>query len=368
MVPVSHEIQFPTSEKLREYLSSAEFGMELVSKLKEQYEVGLVVKSPTTTTNTTERQSDEDVGTETLILSYTLNNAGGAKDAVDFLLVPLIANGLEASTIKGANPRPKLDSFEDNLTFFDSKILQPAEQSVLTEEPSQPGLPGTSIESRSFFGKFRKPSSIGSFGSFLERRKNGSSSPNSLFKHASSNASKASLVSMESRDSGYRNPWNDSGIDLEHDSMLNGHGSAHGHGWGSFGASSSRPNTSSNSLSGAFETKFPFGTSGNASSTSLSMPLIPGLGMVNGNGVHTPGHIPGDVTPKNDSSRSVDGDTSEAKKSPADSAVAQIQSVASAQPEAETAVPPENMTTTVSASALQQNTQGYPKTQEQSKQ
>lgn len=312
MVPVSHEIEFPSSDKLRAYLTSTEFTGDLVKKVGEQYEVDLTASTPTV-----ERQGDVDVSMEKLTLSYTLNNAGGAKDAVDFLLVPLIANGLEASTIKGANPRPKLDSFEDNLTFFDSKILQPAEQSVLSEEPSQAGLSGPGMESRSFFGKFRKPSSIGSFGSFLERRKNGSSSPGSLFKHASSNASKASLISMESRDSGYRNPWNDSGIDLEHDNTLNGHVSAHGHGWGSFGASSSRPNTSSNSLSGAFETKFPFGTSGNTSTTSLSMPLIPGLGMVNGNGVHTPGHIPGDVTPKNDSSRSVDGDrATDAKEQP----------------------------------------------------
>ncbi|KAI7005583.1 hypothetical protein KC362_g18481 [Hortaea werneckii] len=145
---------------------------------------------------------------------------------------------------------------------------------------------------------------MSSFSSFIDRRraKNGSNSPgSSLFMQASNNASKASLVSMESRDSGYRNPWNDSGIDLEGDNNMygqNGH-SHSGNGWGSFGGSASRPNTSSNSLSGAFgETKFPFGVNGNASTTSLTTtPMIPGLGMVNG--TTAPG-APGDATPRYD--------------------------------------------------------------------
>lgn len=255
------------------------------------------------------------------MLSYTRNNAGGLKDAIDFLLLPFISRGLEATEVKGAIPRPKSDSFEDNMPFFESKLLQRAEAPLTTESPTRSTF-AEDGQQRSFFDKLRKPGSMSSFSSFLDRRRNGSNSPGSLFKHASSNASKASLVSMESRDSGYRNPWNDSGIDLEHDaapgapglaapSTGHAHTASHslsGNTWGSLGApaptshSTSRPNTSSNSLSGAFETKFPFGANGNASTSSLSTPLIPGLGMVNGHGQHTTSvsSLAGDVTPKYD--------------------------------------------------------------------
>lgn len=268
---------------------------------------------------------DKEIVVEKLLLSYTRNNAGGLKDAIDFLLLPFISRGLEATEIKGAIPRPKSDSFEDNMPFFESKLLQRAEAPLSTESPTRATF-AEDGQQRSFFDKLRKPGSMSSFSSFLDRRRNGSNSPGSLFKHASSNASKASLVSMESRDSGYRNPWNDSGIDLEHDAAVpgapglaatsTGHAHSASHGmpattWGSLGApaptsngvaSTSRPNTSSNSLSGAFETKFPFGTNGNASTSSLSTPLIPGLGMVNGHGQHTTSvsSLAGDITPRYD--------------------------------------------------------------------
>lgn len=307
MVPETHEIEFLTSEELRKFLTSEEFYNDTVQKLRDQYVVEVDVKEPRQ-----EKQSGQDITIEKMVLSYTRNNAGGLKDAIDFLLLPLISRGLDSTTVKGAIPRPKSDSFEDNMPYFDSRLLQRAEPAVSTESPTRGSFPADDPSSRSIFDKLRKPGSMSSFSSFIERRrKNGSNSPGSLFMHASSNASKASLVSMESRDSGYRNPWNDSGIDLEHD-QPNGNGNGNGsvshnrtaNGWGSFGASSatSRPNTSSNSLSGAFETKFPFGSNGNASTSSLNTPMIPGLGMVNGNGGG------GDVTPKYDASaRSADG-------------------------------------------------------------
>lgn len=324
MVPESHEIEFPTTDELSAFLASDEFRNDTAQKLRDQHIVEVAVGAPHR-----EIQGEKEVTVEKLVLSYTRNNAGGLKDAIDFLLLPFISRGLEVDNVKGAIPRPKSDSFEDNMPFFESKLLQRAEPPMNTESPTRStfGEDGH----RSFFEKLRKPGSMSSFSSFLDRRRNnGSNSPGSLFKHASSNASKASLVSMESRDSGYRNPWNDSGIDLEHDQQngtgnglsANGthaHTTSHGQGWGSFGGSAvvSRPNTSSNSLSGAFESKFPFGTNGNASTTSLSTPLIPGLGMVNGNGVHTPGLNGGDVTPKFDSSRSINGDVDAASSTTA---------------------------------------------------
>lgn len=307
MVPETHEIEFPTTEELSKFLASVEFRQDTMQKLRDQYEVEVAVGEPKQ-----DLQGDREVIVEKLVLSYTRNNAGGLKDAIDFLLLPFISRGLEANDVKGAIPRPKSDSFEDNMPYFESKLLQRAEPPLNSESPTRASF--AEDNHRSFFDKLRKPGSMSSFSSFLDRRRNGSNSPGSLFKHASSNASKASLVSMESRDSGYRNPWNDSGIDLEHDQQngtgLNGHAhtASHGNGWGSFGGSAaSRPISSSNSLSGAFETKFPFGANGNASTSSLSQPLIPGLGMVNGNGQHTTTVNGGDVTPKH-SAQGMDND------------------------------------------------------------
>lgn len=294
MVPESHEIEFPSTEELRTFLASDEFRDDTARKLKEQYVVEAIVNEPYR-----EKQEDKEVMMERLKLNYTRNNAGGLKDAIDFLLMPLIARGLDQNVVKGAIPRPKSDSFEDNMPFFESKLLQRAEPPVTTESPTRANFGGDDSATRSIFDKLRKPGSMSSFTSFMERRrKTGSNSP-SLFMHASSNASKASLVSMESRDSGYRNPWNDSGIDLDHDQQ-NGH--THANSWGSF-APTSRPNTSSNSLSGAFETsKFPFGANGNnASTSSLTTPMIPGLGMMQSNGHGSgaaSGSVKGDVTPK----------------------------------------------------------------------
>ncbi|EME47757.1 hypothetical protein DOTSEDRAFT_69640 [Dothistroma septosporum NZE10] len=292
MVPESHEIEFPSTDELRSFVKSDEFVHDTTRKLKDQYVVEVTAGEPRT-----EKQDDKLVTMERLNLNYTRNNAGGLKDAIDFLLMPFIARGLDAAAVKGAIPRPKSDSFEDNMPYFESKLLQRAEAPLSAESPTRTTFNGDDSSSRSIFDKLRKPGSMSSFTSFMERRrKNGSNSPASLFMHASSNASKASLASMESRDSGYRNPWNDSGIDLDHDQQ-NGHN--HANSWGSFGGSS-RPHTSSNSLSGAFETKFPFGANGNASTSSLTTP-IPGLGMVqNGSATGGAGSTNGDVTPKYD--------------------------------------------------------------------
>lgn len=316
MVPETHEIEFPTSDELRHFLMSDEFRNDCVQKLRDQYVVEVTVNEPRL-----ERLGDKEVMVERLVMSYTRNNAGGLKDAIDFLLLPLMGRGLEGNNVNGAIPRPKSDSFEDNMLYFESKLLQRAEPPVSTESPTRASF----VEeggSRSIFDKLRKPGSMSSFSSFIDRRrKNDSNSPGSLFMHASNNASKASLASMESRDSGYRNPWNDSGIELDHDSLAAAGSNGHGNGWGSFGASSSRPNTSSNSLSGAtFETKFPFGANGNASTSSLNTtPMIPGLGMVNGAGgmagsssgntaAGASSATPGDMTPKYDAqARQADG-------------------------------------------------------------
>jgi len=235
MVPESHEILFQSSEELREFFESPEFCNDVRRKLKEQYEVDVLVD-----TNMEHPASSEENVTspeDRLVLGYTRNNAGGLKDAIDFLISRLVAHGLDATTVKGAIPRPKSDSFEESLPFFDSKLLQHAPAPIVTDSPTRPNFADDASDRGSIFERLRKPGSISSFSSFIGR-KNQSGSPGSFFKHASSNASKASLVSMESRDSGYRNPWNDSGVNLPEEDIL----------------------TSNSGWPARFETKFPFGT------------------------------------------------------------------------------------------------------------
>ena len=229
MVPESHEIAFEHCDDLRNFFNSPEFDMELRQKLKDQYEVdahvnGIPSTFPKSASASVERLVSPTEGR--LALTYTRNNAGGLKDAIDFLISRLVAHGLDATTVKGAIARPKSDSFEESLPFFDSKLLQSAPSLHSTDSPTRSTFgDGDSVslsDRASFFDRLRKPGSVSSFSSFIGR-KNQNNSPGSFFKHASSNASKASLISMESRESGYRNPWNDSGVNLpEEDSSVGG--------------------------------------------------------------------------------------------------------------------------------------------------
>lgn len=219
MVPEKHEIAFQSSEELSNFFASPEFHDDVRQKLKDQYEVDAHVNGmrpfASTPSASVERLAPPTEGH--LALTYTRNNAGGLKDAIDFLISRLVAYGLDATTVKGAIPRPKSDSFEESLPFFDSKLLQNAPSIHSTDSPTRSTFGDTdnvSLSDRaSLFERLRKPGSISSFSSFISR-KNQNNSTGSFFKHASSNASKASLVSQESRDSGYRNPWNDSGVNL----------------------------------------------------------------------------------------------------------------------------------------------------------
>ncbi|KAI9846455.1 MAG: hypothetical protein M1838_001259 [Thelocarpon superellum] len=215
MVPESHEIVLPGSKELRQFVESPEFKTEVQEKLQAQYEVDMHLNKEKTemTEKTAESLAPSPTWTESILLTYTRNNAGGLKDAVDFLISRLVAHGLDATTIKGSIPRPKSDSFEDNLHFFNSKLLQHAPAPVGTDSPTKTHF-AEEVTERSIFDKLRKPGSISSISSFLERRKNHSTSPASFFKNNSSNGSKASLVSIESQSSAYRNPWNDSGVNL----------------------------------------------------------------------------------------------------------------------------------------------------------
>lgn len=220
MVPESHEISYQKSEKLDAFLNSTAFSDDLRSRMRNQYEVDVHVNPVLGSLPKSATASVERIVTATegrLVLTYTRNNAGGLKDVIDDLIQSLVPHGLDATMVKGAIPRPKSDSFEDSLPFFDSKILQNAPSLHISESPTRAAFmdgnhTAGSERSSSILDKFRRPGGISSF-SFM-RTKNHNNSPGIFFKHASQNASKASLISMESRESGYRNFWNDSGVNL----------------------------------------------------------------------------------------------------------------------------------------------------------
>lgn len=250
MVPESHELLFNSSDELRDFFKSSDFVDDVCVKLKEQYEVDTSVDTSSDLPVVSEEGSSEEDSSippleDRVVLGYTRNNAGGLKDAIDFLISRLVAHGLDATTVKGAIPRPKSDSFEESLPFFDSKLLQHAPAPIMTDSPTRPNFSDDTSERGSIFERLRKPGSISSFSSFIGRKNHSVSPAGSFFKHASSNASKASLVSMESRESGYRNPWNDSGVNLPEDD-LPVLGSSHSH------------NNSSNGWPVRFDIKFPF--------------------------------------------------------------------------------------------------------------
>jgi len=215
MVPDNHELVLSSSPKLMEFLESEQFRNELVPKLKAQYVVDVQVKQDPA------ELTEEDGPTVTLLWSFTRNNAGGVRDAIDFLHTRLIAAGIETTTVKGSIPRPKSDSFEESLQYFDSKLLQHAPAPVATDSPTKASFTEDVVRERStIFDKLRKPGSMSSISSFLDRRKNSSHSPaSSFFKNGSSNVSKSSLISIESTRSfnADRNPWNDSGVNLPDD-------------------------------------------------------------------------------------------------------------------------------------------------------
>src|SRR5450755_4641478 len=95
MVPESHEIVCQPSTELRDFLLSPEFENDIREQLKSQYEVDINLKSSEQSQPqpppTDESAPDTAAPTEDrLVLTYTRNNAGGLKDAIDFLIARLV--------------------------------------------------------------------------------------------------------------------------------------------------------------------------------------------------------------------------------------------------------------------------------------
>lgn len=211
MVPDKHELVLARSPELVKFLESPEFVNKLMPTLKGQYEVDVSVHQDP------EEVSEDGLPAIALRWTFTRNNAGGLRDAIDFLHGQLTTSNIETTVIKGSIPRPKSDSFEDSLQYFDSKLLQHAPASVAADSPIKAAFEGEVARERStIFDKLRKPGSMTTISSFLDRRKNSSQSTNGNFFKGSSNVSKSSLISIESTRSfnADRNPWNDSGVNL----------------------------------------------------------------------------------------------------------------------------------------------------------
>lgn len=214
MVPDKHELVLARSADLVKFLESPEFAHDLVPKLKNQYEVDVTIhQNP-------DEMTEDGLPTVTLLWGFTRNNAGGLRDAMEFLQGQFTTSGADINIVKGSLPRPKSDSFEDSLQYFDSKLLQHAPAPVATDSPVKTGF-GEEVarERSSILDRLRKPGSMTSISSFLDRRKNSSHSTNGNFFKGSSNVSKSSLISIESTRSfnADRNPWNDSGVNLPED-------------------------------------------------------------------------------------------------------------------------------------------------------
>lgn len=210
MVPDNHELVLARSPPLIKFLESPEFVHSIVPKLKKQHEVDVTVHE------IAEERTEEGGPTVTLLWTFTRNHAGELRDAIDFLQAQITTGGVEPVVVRGSLPRPKSDTFEDSLPFFDSKLLQHAPASIATDSPTKPSFDDVARERSTIFDRLRKPGSMSTISSFLDRRKNSShSANNSLFK-GSSNVSKSSLISIESTRSfnADRNPWNDSGVNL----------------------------------------------------------------------------------------------------------------------------------------------------------
>ncbi|KAK0718228.1 hypothetical protein B0T26DRAFT_645890 [Lasiosphaeria miniovina] len=214
MVPDRHEVIMERSSGLIKFLQSSDFVQNIVPKLKSQHEVEVTVHE-----NSDER-AESGAPTVTILWTFTRNNAGGLRDAMDFLQGQFATSGVEPVLIKGAIPRPKSDTFEESLQYFDSKLLQHAPAPVSTDSPTKPSF-GDEVarERNTIFDRLRKPGSMSSISSFLDRRKNSSHSATNSFFKGSSNVSKSSLISIESTRSfnAGRDPWNDSGVNLPDD-------------------------------------------------------------------------------------------------------------------------------------------------------
>lgn len=208
MVLERHEVSFKLNHRLNSFLASAMFKDEVVHRLRSRF---LVAVSPESFVPYSEKDFiAQDEIRQSIYLSYTRNNAGGLRDAIDYLISQLCLHGLDILSVKGVIPRPMSDSFKDSLPFFASKLFPPSSAASSTRSSNPPA------SSSRFFAMFRRPGAITSFSSLIGRKPAAAMSHSSLF-HPMNNMSRNSIASFDSVATNFRNPWNDSGVNLPDD-------------------------------------------------------------------------------------------------------------------------------------------------------
>lgn len=112
-VPESHKIQLSRSKQLEDLIHGEAINHQVTEPMRRQFGIEMNFE-----------RKENYAKNQTVSFTYTRNNAGGVRDAIDMLTTFLVANGVDAEPVNGALPRPKSDSFEDYAPFFEQRILQ----------------------------------------------------------------------------------------------------------------------------------------------------------------------------------------------------------------------------------------------------
>jgi len=104
-------------------LKQDEFKKNIADRMNTQFGIRLHPTVDNATESPSGRSSNGEDYME-ITFTYTRNNAGALRDAIEMLTNFLLSHGIQTDSIKGTLPRPKSDSFEDFVPFFHSAVFQ----------------------------------------------------------------------------------------------------------------------------------------------------------------------------------------------------------------------------------------------------
>ncbi|KAG0637070.1 hypothetical protein HOY80DRAFT_1052591 [Tuber brumale] len=129
LVPETHIIRLKNSPELEELLKQDEFKKNITDRMDTQFGIRLHPTVDNATESPGGRRSGDGEDYMEITFTYTRNNAGALRDAIEMLTNFLLSHGIQTDSIKGTLPRPKSDSFEDFVPFFHSAVFQKPPQS-----------------------------------------------------------------------------------------------------------------------------------------------------------------------------------------------------------------------------------------------
>ncbi|PWW73156.1 hypothetical protein C7212DRAFT_218648 [Tuber magnatum] len=129
LVPETHIIRLKNSLELEELLKQDEFKKNITDRMDTQFGIRLQPTVDNATESPGGKRSGNGEDYMEIIFTYTRNNAGALRDAIEMLTNFLLSHGIQTDSIKGTLPRPKSDSFEDFVPFFHSAVFQKPPQS-----------------------------------------------------------------------------------------------------------------------------------------------------------------------------------------------------------------------------------------------